>query len=106
MSISIRGRSDRPVEAIAEAFKGYEARHPHARIEVYRQNSASIRVRVIDEDFAGISQVDRHEILWSCIEALPEDFQGEMSLLIAVTPEETGSSIASIDFDHPIPSRL
>lgn len=37
------------------------SRLPAARVDVYRQNSASIRVRIIDGNFTGQSRIDREE---------------------------------------------
>jgi stress-induced morphogen len=75
-------------------------------IEVYRQNSVSLRVRIVDPDFAGVSRADRHEIVWRYLEKLPESVQSQVSLLLALTPDETKVSFANYEFDHPIPSSL
>jgi hypothetical protein len=83
-----------------------EDQHPRAQIEAYRQNSVSIRVRIIDPDFAGISRAERHEIVWRFLETLSDDVQSQMSLLILLTPEELPTSIANLEFDNPIPSSL
>ena len=108
MTTAIRGTSDSSLEQIICALAGYEGQHPRAQIEAYRYGcfSAAIRVRVVDPDFAGISRADRHDILWSFLEQLPEDVLSEMSLLIPVTPDEMPKSIASIEFDNPVPSML
>ena len=66
----------------------------------------SIRIRVIDPDFAGIDKGDRHELLWGFLQDLPEDQLSEITFLLLLTPEETEKSIANQDFENPIPSRL
>jgi len=106
MPIAIRGTSDSSIEQVARALSRYELLHREAQIEVYRQNSESIRVRIIDPDFAETSRADRHEIVWRFFEDLPERVQSQVSLLIALTPEETDSSLANFEFDNPIPSGL
>lgn len=106
MPISTRGKSDGSIEQVAQALGGYDRQHPGAQIEVYRQNSVSIRVRIVDRDFAGTSRADRHEIVWRFLEELPETVQSQVSLLLALTPDETKMSFANFEFDHPIPSSL
>ncbi len=106
MPISVRGPRDDAIDQVVRALGTYAEQHPGARIETYRQNSVSIRVRIIDPDFAGISRADRHELIWSFLEALPEDVQSQVSLLLPLTPDETATSFASFEFDHPIPSGL
>ena len=106
MPITVRGKSDNILDQVLAPLGKYEGQHPAAQIEAYRQNSVSLRVRVVDPDFAGISRADRHEIIWRFLEELPEEVQSQMSLLILLTPEETGKSLANLEFDHPIPSRL
>lgn len=106
MSTEIRGKRDPAIEAVTTTLGAYVAVHPRADIVVYRHNSVSIRVRIIDPDFAGISRPDRHDAVWSYLEALPEDILSQISILLALTPDEQPTSIGSLDFDHPLPSRL
>ena len=81
-----RGRSDSSIKHVFDALSNYECQHPHAQVEIYRQNSASIRVRIVDPDFSGVSRADRHEIIWRFLENLPERVQSQVSLLLALTP--------------------
>jgi hypothetical protein len=104
MPITLRGASDDSIDQVLRGLGGYEAQHPNAQIEVYRRSSVSIRVRIVDPDFAGISRSDRHEIVWRFLEPLPEDVQSQVSLLILLTPEETATSLANFEFEHPVPS--
>ena len=106
MATSLRGQGDGAVEQVVDALRVYENQHPGARIEVYRQNSVSIRVRIVDPDFSAVSRADRHEIIWRFLETLPESVQSQVSLLLALTPDETTMSFANFEFDHPIPSNL
>ncbi len=105
--VSIRDKNiDDCLQAVADALAKYEEQHANAEIEVYRQNSASIRVRIVDSDFDGVSKADRHDIIWAFVENLPEDQQAEISVLLLLTPDELKMSFANFEFDHPIPSRL
>ena len=106
MSLTIRGRKDSRLTQVAEALKPYRSQHSKAEIVLYRQNSASIRIRIIDPDFQRVSRGDRHEQVWMLLESLPEDVLGELSILLLLTPQETSKSFANMEFDHPVPSRV
>ena len=106
MSTEIRGKSDPALQAIVNALANYEADHPRAEIVAYRHGSVSIRVRIVDPDLAGTSRSDRHDKVWSYLEPLPEDILSQISILLPLTPDEEPTSIGSLDFDHPLPTRL
>ncbi len=107
MSRSIRGSSDVYLQQIDDALREYEEQHPHATIEMYRQSAASIRIRIIDPDFAGHDRAQRHAEVWrQYLSNLPDDVQGEISVLLLLSPDETRKSFANIEFDDPAPSRL
>ena len=88
---------------IVKALRPYEQAHPKAVIETYRQNSVSVRVRILDSTFQGKSRAQREEEVWAALEQLPADVAAEISLLLLLTPEEAKSSFASLEFDDPIP---
>lgn len=75
-------------------------------VQAYRYNPASIRVRVIDEQFTGLSRVERHELAAACIRALPEEIQQDITVLLLLAPDETDTSMMNIEFEHPSPSSL
>jgi stress-induced morphogen len=104
--MTIRGKSDRCLQSVAEALAHYEERHANADIVVYRQNSVSVRIRIVDPDFDGINKAERHDIVWDFVKDLPEDQQSEISLLLLLTPDEVERSFANDEFDNPIPSLL
>ena len=107
MAINIpRGKSDEVIDRIIGALRPYEADHPQARIDLYRQNSVSVRVRIVDPDFAGQGKPQRSLQAWSYLEKLPEVEQGDISTVILLTPDETEMSFANLEFDDPIPSKL
>ena len=103
MSVSLRGKTDIAVRQILDALSKYEDTHPQAQIEAYRQNSYTIRARIIDPDFQELSWTDRFEIAWRLLENLPEDILSQMDLLVLLTPEEGATSFANAEFDHPQP---
>jgi hypothetical protein len=107
MVVKLRTKRPDPIlRQIVEALKEYDKAHPAAQIETYRQNAVSVRIRVIDPDFAGLGRAEREEELWTLFNRLPEDVVAEISLLLLLTPEEAKSSFANMEFDNPIPSRL
>ncbi len=103
---TIRGTSDPILIAIKEALLTYEKEHPNADVVIYRQNSVSARVRIVDPELAGIPKFDRHDMVWRYFRDLPDEIQEEISVLLLLTPEETGRSLANKDFEDPIPSNL
>ncbi|MDR3635655.1 MAG: hypothetical protein P4L84_17770 [Isosphaeraceae bacterium] len=107
MSISVlRGTADEVIDRIMEALRAYEADHPHAQIDLYRQNTVSVRVRIIDPDLAGRNKVDRSKEAWKYLNALPDEIQADLSALILLTPDETRMSFANLEFEDPVPSGL
>src|SRR3954469_19901128 len=57
--------------------------------EAYRYNSASIRIRVIDDAFKGKSDREREQLLEPILERLPEETQADIMLLLTMTKKET-----------------
>lgn len=106
MSMKLRGTTDKYLEAVMEVLAKYEAQHPHAEIEGYRQNSVSLRIRIVDPDFAGVSRTDRHNTVWRILDELPEEIQSHLSTILLLTPDEKKASFASFEFDDPVPSKL
>ena len=103
MEVEILKASDRDLTSILAALEWYAVDHPRSKVEVYRYSSVSIRARIVDLDFAGIGRGARHEAIWGLLEALPEEVQSQLSVLLLLTPEEAERSVGSFDFDHPIP---
>jgi stress-induced morphogen len=87
--------------------RSYKAEHPKARITVYRYNSGSIRVRIIDPDFRGHSLAERDHEIYELLKAkAPEDLLEQISVRLLITPEERKTSLMSLEFDDPTPSSL
>jgi stress-induced morphogen len=107
MAINIaRGKSDRIIEGIVASLNGFEEKHPTARIDVYRQDSVSVRVRVIDPDFAGKTKSQRSQDIWNYLGKLPEELQSDISTILLLTPDEANASFANVEFEDPVPSKL
>ncbi len=102
----IRGTSDSISQRVAEVLALYQAEHSQAQIDLYRQNSVSVRVRVIDPDFRSLSRSDRHELIWQYFQPLTEEEQADISMLVLLTPDETAKSMANLEFEDPVPSVL
>ena len=102
-------RSTKPdvqVQQILDALAEYERVHPLTQIEGRRQNPVSIRLRIIDPDFQGIDRIAREPEIWKLLRKLPEEAFVNITMLLLLTPEEAEHSLASQEFDHPIPSRV
>lgn len=107
MTINIpRGTSDSVIEQIIEVLHSYEADHPSAQIDLYRQNAVSVRIRIIDPDFERMDKPQRSQQAWQYLEQLPDEVHGDISTVLLLTPEETRLSFANFEFDDPVPSRL
>jgi|ERR1019366_7103250 hypothetical protein len=107
MAIKVRNKKIDPVlKQVIKALEQYAEAHPNARIEVYRHNNVSVRIRVIDPSFKGISRGQRGDDMWAILRELPEETVADITLLIMLTPAEAKKSFASMEFDDPIPSRI
>jgi stress-induced morphogen len=107
MATIVRGNTDAPVQALKTALDAYEAEYPGSDAALYRQNPGSVRVRVIDRRFEGMTKSRRHAHVWDFLAArLPEDTMADISQLLALAPTELGQSFANLEFDDPIPSGL
>src|SRR5436190_24205581 len=106
MPLKVRGETDDDLDAVMKVLAKYEAQHPRAEIEGFRQGSFSIRIRIVDPDFANLSRTDRHDAIWKLLDELPEEVLSNLSTILLLTPEETKKSFANVEFDDPIPSTL
>jgi hypothetical protein len=100
------GSSDEVIDQIITALAAYEVDHPEAAIDIYRQNSVSVRIRVVDPAFESCGRSERHEEIWKYLDRLPEDVLSEISMLVPLSPTELDESFANIEFENPLPSRL
>ena len=87
---------------------------PHfQRPDSYRYNSASIRVRVIDPRFEGLSREERDAMVEPYLDRLPPETQRDIVTLFTFAPsdlERTPSTIREYwlnsEFDDPSASML
>ena len=82
----------------------YLPEHPEARVELYRYNPGSIRIRIIDQCFAGIPITQRTRGVWKMLsDHLTDDEFGEIHQLLLFAPGEEQKSIANMEFENPTP---
>jgi stress-induced morphogen len=78
--------------------------------DAYRYNSASIRIRVIDDRFKDKSSDKRDAMVERLLEKLPKSLQADIVNLLTLYPGETEDSLtarlANMEFDDPTPSHL
>ncbi len=74
--------------------------------DAYRYNSASIRVRVVDDRFKGKSNAEREEMVSPYLDKLPADTQADITMLLLLATSETGTSLANVEFNDPSASML
>lgn len=83
------------------------------QVDSYRYNSASIRVRVIDARFEGLSHVERDTLIEPYLAKLPDDTQADIVTLLALAPSELApgskmlrQQLLNLEFEDPSPSQL
>ncbi len=81
--------------------------------DAYRYNSASIRVRVIDPRFEGLSREERDSTVEPYLDKLPPETQADIVTLFTFAPSELQRTPATFreymlnsEFDDPSPSVL
>lgn len=82
-------------------------------VDAYRYNSASIRVRVIDSQFEGLSPAERDAKVEPHLEQLPPRTQADIMNLFTFAPSELRQTpetfrefLLNTEFDDPSPSML
>lgn len=75
-------------------------------VEAYRFNSASIRVRIIDERFRGKSKAERHEMVIHYLDSLPTELRDDITILLLLTDDEKYQSMMNTEFENPRRSML
>jgi len=78
--------------------------------DAYRYNSASIRVRIVDERFKGLSHAKRDDLVEPLIRQLPRATQRDIMNLMLFAPDDFEESVsarlANLEFEEPAPSSL
>jgi len=107
MATVICGPKDDTVKKICEALDAYEGQYPGAEAKLYRQNAASIRLRIVDRRFEGMGKSRRHDQVWRFLcDRVGEDVMGDVSLLLLLPPAELGTSLMNLEFEQPLKSNL
>lgn len=99
-------KPDAEVQQIIDVLAEYQRAHLEAQIDVHRRNPVSIRIRIIDPDFQGLSWMDREPEVWKSLKRLPEEVFVNITMLLLLTPEEVPNSLANIEFEHPVSSLI
>src|SRR4051794_20501301 len=94
--------ADADVQDVIHRIQPYQKVHRRAKVSVYRQNPASIRIRIIDPDFKGLDRVQRDDILWKVVEEMPWDLRSQITMILLLTPDELEQSMANYNFEHPV----
>ena len=83
------------------------------QIDAYRYNSASIRVRVIDRKFEGMSREGRDTLVEEYLDKLPPETQQDIVILFTFAPSELARTpttfrefLLNTEFDDPGPNML
>jgi len=77
-----------------------------AEVEVRRYNQVSIRLRITDEKFRGLTFDEREREVHRSISRLPSDIQADITMLILAAPGEKVNPLLNYEFDNPSPDRL
>jgi hypothetical protein len=103
MAIKVRGKTDPVLNLFLAALKKYQADHPKAKIDIYRQWEFSVRMRIIDPDLKGLDLIERDNLAWKYFEKIPEEPLSQMGMFVLLTPQEKAMSMANLEFDDPVP---
>jgi hypothetical protein len=74
--------------------------------DAYRFNSASIRVRVIDDRFEGKSIAEREAMVLPLLNKLPKRTRDDILWLLTLAPSERKKDLMNLEFERPLPSRF
>ena len=104
MATIIRGPKDKAVKTLKTVLDEYERVHPGAVAQLYRQNTASVRIRIVDSRFVSMSAGDRHDEVWNFLsDRLDDDTIQEISVLLPLTPRE--QRVSFMNSESTIPFR-
>jgi stress-induced morphogen len=101
-----RVAGDKIRRQIEATLDQYVRAHQGAKRKVKRQNSVSVRLRVIDPSFRGLDRVKREERVWAALDNLPDEAKSQITFVLLLTPEELNGSLLNQEFERPIRSRL
>ncbi|MFM9964774.1 MAG: hypothetical protein ACKV2Q_26505 [Planctomycetaceae bacterium] len=93
--------TDSTLNAIARAIAPYLVAHPNAKFDQYRQSQTNVRLRIIDEDFVGMDDGDRLDLIGGYIDQLDDATANQVTFLSLVTPGELSDSHVNYEFENP-----
>ena len=102
--VKILDAADEAVDQVAAALEHYEQAHQEAECFVRRYNPASIRVKIVDTTFQGLTKGERHDYARRFLSSLPEDVLAQISVLLCLEPGE--NSLLDMEFQNPSRSYL
>jgi hypothetical protein len=77
-----------------------------SQADAYRFNSASIRVRVIDSRFEGMSAPEREDMVFPVIDRLPKRIREDILVLLTMAPSELRGRnrhlLINLEFENPL----
>jgi len=83
------------------------------RVDAYRYNPASIRVRVVDARFENLPPDQRDALVEPVLDELPERTQADIMMLLTFAPSEllengklSRAKMLNAEFEEPTPSML
>jgi hypothetical protein len=83
------------------------------RVDAYRYNSASLRVRIIDKRFESVARDERDRMVEPFIDQLPASTQSDIVNLVLLAPSEFNQPekslrefMQNIEFENPSRSML
>ena len=103
MPVNLRGVSDEILDQVIAVLRKYESDHPDAVIDLYRQNSVSIQMRIMDPAFRGMSKKQRNDLVWDYLDTLADEAQGDISMLVLLDPSEREKSFSNLEYEDPFP---
>lgn len=106
MATIIRGVTDDELVRVRDRLEQYESDFPGASAELYRQNSSSIRIRIIDDRVASMNRSTRHARGWAYLTDIGDEILQQITVLLLLPKSELASSLMSLEFDDPIPSTV
>lgn len=100
---TITGLSDANMMRVNEILTDYERTHPGSLATAYRSNEASIRIRIIDDRFTGLTRSERNTRVWSLLRPqLGDELSQDITVLLLLPTSELRSSIANAVFEAPV----
>jgi stress-induced morphogen len=100
-------RQDAKTRAIYAALKKSFPNLPDdiSRV-VYRYNSVSVRVLIVDPAFEGLSAAERHKRVTRVLKDLPTDVTDDITMLVMRSPAELaddtkGADLIYLEFEDP-----